>query len=160
GDGARSSRTIVSDASSTTPRVLVPPTSSPMVSRRALLDIDAANARRLFVALRRHLLVDELVGGVDHRARGLEQLVRRPPEVTERVGCLVPRRAARSARAARTVVRRTLLLLLFLGHANSTSRRSPARRAPRTSRRNRLSGRTNARRCGPTVRKSSSSLRP
>src|SRR5262249_38273273 len=93
GDGPFRSRATASDPSSRTPSTFVPPTSSPMVSRRALLDIDATNARRLVFALRRHLFVDELVGRIDHGARRLQQLVRRAPEVAERVGGGVTSRA-------------------------------------------------------------------
>ena len=71
--------------------------SSPTVARDAVvvirgvvasLDVDVADTRRLSCATfptAVHLLFDECVGGIDHLARGREQLVGRSPEVPEHV---------------------------------------------------------------------------
>ena len=113
---------------------------------RRLLDIDAAQPRR---ARRRRasalLLEHDRVGRVDHGARvrptnssrGVPEVLdadrraRGVPQAVDRVARSPARRPRRRA-AGRSQRRRA--------HTNSTSRRSPSKRAPPTSRRTRLSG--------------------
>src|SRR5205085_8536879 len=71
--------------SSRTPSTLVPPMSSPTVGAVALLDIDAPQPRRARRRRTTLLLDHDRVGRVDHRAGSGEKLVRRVPEVLDRI---------------------------------------------------------------------------
>ena len=130
-----------------TPSTFVPPMSSPMrvhgsAESSSVVDVDAADvrARRSCVGRTVALFGDEVVGRVDQLAHRLQELVRRVPEMLDRV-------VGGGSESDRVITEL---------HNEAVA----DERAPATARRTRLSGSTEARRCGPTVSTSSSSVRP